>query len=128
MAYSFPDSYKRIKSYAKTFADRLGNKTGGKGLGKPTTKEDNFAVLMERGDVARLLMHPKCYKLAAIIGIADDGTGDQITVSLLAVGADDKVLAEHRGGSKQDSEAPTLPGEEVWPKKVTIADLDTFLP
>lgn len=130
MTFMKPDSYGRIKGYAAAFIDFIQQLPNGKGIAAPQAGDDVFAVFMEKGDVARLLLHPKCNKLAAIIGIADHGDDNpNITISLLAIGADGKVLPEHR---KTDAnlmmDDPELPGEEVWPEKKRVQDFGNFLP
>lgn len=124
----FPDSYQNIRRYAADYAGQVQELTGGKGIASSNPGDDVFAVLMEKGDVARLLLHPNCHKLAAIIGIADDGDGPKISISLLAVGADGQVLPEHRREAKEMNTEPPLAGEEVWPTKITVSQMETFLP
>ena len=134
-----PDSYVRIKDYAAKFATLLKEKTNNNGLSAPTADEEVFAVLMEKGDVARLLLHPKCHKLTAIIGVAEHNGKEEVTISLLAVGADGKVLPEHmvsqgaagtdnKDANQADFTGDPLPGEEVWPVRKTIAEMNEFLP
>lgn len=125
------DTYSNIKGYAQDYADKLKEMGNGKGITMPQLEDDVFAVLMEKWDVARLLMHPHCYKLAAIIGIAPDPIDEDrntITISLLAVNEKGEVLPEHKRVFKEGDKEPPLPGEEVWPKKITIAQMNSFLP
>ncbi len=90
-------------------------------VANPNAAEDNFAVLMELKNILRLLGHEDCVKLAAIIGVVKKGSGlPEITISLLAVNKDDKILPEHIRG--------TFDGEEVWPKKIAMSEINTLLP
>ncbi len=120
-----PDPYRNIVGYAQKFKQRLKELLNNQpGLASPTVEADVFAVLMDKNNVNRLLTHRDCVKLAAIIGIANDGSR-AITISLLAVGSDGKVLPQHR---LPPEDHDFLLGEEVWPDKITINEMDTFLP
>ena len=113
-----PDSYHNIKRYVDRYKEVIENIGP---IAAPSTDEDVFAVLMEKENVKRLLGHPDCEKLAAIIGIDDEG---EVTVSLLIVDSNNDILAEHK---LPDNDPGNVKGEEVWPDRVVLGDVDIFL-
>lgn len=123
------DSYNNIQRYAQRYSDTLKQKGG---ITNPQFEKDVFAVLMEKWNVTRLISHPDCYRLAAIIGIDDE---EKMTISLLAVGKDGRVLPQHKGpisssktGDVQILSEEELPGEEVWPLRVELGMIGELLP
>jgi hypothetical protein len=109
------DSYEHIRNYASLFSATLTDDFQS-GIGTSSSGDENFAVLMGKPNVQRLLNVEGCESLAAVIGI-EKGS---LTISLLCAGSDNKILPAHIKG--------TLAGEEVWTFKIQVKDMPEFLP
>lgn len=116
-----PDNYGNIKKYAALYKATLKNDVG-RGIVAGTPDNDIFAVLMEKNEVQAMLDQEGCVYVAAILGTHFDEnevvTG--VTISLLCVDGNKEVLDAHR--------TMGLPGQEVWPNKIPLKKLETFLP
>lgn len=117
-----PDSYANIKVYAARYANQL--ITGlQSGIAKQNPDDEALLIYFDVASVAELIRQggTDCTYLAGVLGIHTTDAGeDQLTISLLCTDKHGEVLLGHRNG--------TLDGQEVWPYRASIADLNVVLP
>lgn len=112
------ENYLAIKGYCNNLRNHL--MARGKGIVAPKAEEEVFAVLMEKGNVARILSEvPRNGYLGAFLGMEQTPKSERLTIALLALNSRKEILDAHKKSQ--------LGGEESWGEQFNFSEMNKVL-